>query len=239
MTSFQETLNAIRDARSRRELWSIALGYYRNHGIDKVSYHSADTQLHKGGVRADGFPEDWVCHYIGDGLSKVDPIPGLAARMTAPFHWSEAASLAEMTPENTAYLAELADSIPGDGLAFTAFGPRLRNAYIGLGYDSPRFHPSSQLVLEFQTVAQMGHLRWCQFSDDEETPLARLSPREQQTLELAAQGKSNSVIADILGISPHTVDTLMRRTYDKLGVADRTSAAIKALGSGLVQFSVT
>ena len=49
-----------------------------------------------------------------------------------------------------------------------------------------------------------------------------------------ARGKSNGVIAEILGISDHTVDTLVRRVFAKLGVGDRISAAIKGIGAGLV-----
>jgi DNA-binding NarL/FixJ family response regulator len=42
------------------------------------------------------------------------------------------------------------------------------------------------------------------------------------------------VIAEILAISPGTVDTYMRRIYDKLEVSDRTSAAVKGVGMGLI-----
>lgn len=61
-----------------------------------------------------------------------------------------------------------------------------------------------------------------------------LTPRERDVLELVSLGKSNTIIAQILELSPHTVDTYMRRIYQKLGVSDRVSAAIKAHGSGMV-----
>jgi LuxR family transcriptional regulator/LuxR family quorum-sensing system transcriptional regulator CciR len=49
-----------------------------------------------------------------------------------------------------------------------------------------------------------------------------------------ARGKSKSVTADILEISPHTVDTTVRRIFRKLGVSDRTSAVMKAVNSGVI-----
>ena len=49
-----------------------------------------------------------------------------------------------------------------------------------------------------------------------------------------ARGKSYGVIADILDVSRHTVDTLVRRIFEKLGVTDRTTAAIRAVGAGIV-----
>ena len=69
---------------------------------------------------------------------------------------------------------------------------------------------------------------------DELTADRQLSSREKEILDWVARGKSNSVIAEILEISPGTVDTYMRRIYVKLDVSDRTSAAVKGVGMGLI-----
>ena len=53
-------------------------------------------------------------------------------------------------------------------------------------------------------------------------------------LTWVARGKTNAAIAEILGISAHTVDAHLRRIYLKLGVADRMSAALRGLGFGLI-----
>ncbi|MFD0980744.1 helix-turn-helix transcriptional regulator [Tropicimonas aquimaris] len=71
-------------------------------------------------------------------------------------------------------------------------------------------------------------------SAQEAEEMPPLSPREQEILGWIASGKSNAVIAEILGISPHTVDTHNRRIFRKLGAGDRTTAAIKALDGGLL-----
>lgn len=62
-----------------------------------------------------------------------------------------------------------------------------------------------------------------------------LSPREREVLRWIARGKTNAEIAIILGISRHTVDTHIRRTFVKLETSDRTSAAIKAIREGLLE----
>jgi hypothetical protein len=46
-------------------------------------------------------------------------------------------------------------------------------------------------------------------------------------------GKSNGDSGDILGVSPHTVDTLVRRVFAKLGVTNCNSAALRAVGAFL------
>ena len=65
--------------------------------------------------------------------------------------------------------------------------------------------------------------------------LISMSPREIEILRWIARGKSTPVIAEILGISRHTVDTLMRRIFEKLSVHDRTAAAVKGLQMGLLE----
>ncbi len=51
-----------------------------------------------------------------------------------------------------------------------------------------------------------------------------LSPREKQVLDLAASGLTDAQIAGILGISSHTVDSYVRRIFDKFGTNDRHTA---------------
>jgi DNA-binding NarL/FixJ family response regulator len=70
--------------------------------------------------------------------------------------------------------------------------------------------------------------------DEESQFFAPLSPREMEILELVIQGMSNREIAYNLGISHQTVKNHMTSILSKLGVADRTQAAVYALRHGWV-----
>jgi RNA polymerase sigma factor (sigma-70 family) len=59
--------------------------------------------------------------------------------------------------------------------------------------------------------------------------LERLTPREREVLASLADGSTNKEIALRLGISPGTVKTHVERLIGKLGVRDRTQAAILAV----------
>jgi len=59
--------------------------------------------------------------------------------------------------------------------------------------------------------------------------LAELSEREQQVLDLLAQGLIYKEIADKLNIGYETVHTYIRRVYEKLQVRTRTEAVAKFL----------
>ncbi len=62
-----------------------------------------------------------------------------------------------------------------------------------------------------------------------------LTNREREVLDLIAQGKSNQEIAEILFITLKTVKTHVSNILAKLGVEDRTQAAIYAFKHGLVK----
>ena len=59
-------------------------------------------------------------------------------------------------------------------------------------------------------------------------PTTSLSDREHEVLNLLAKGFAYQEIADLLGISTHTVRTYVRRLYEKLQVTSRGQAVFEA-----------
>ena len=62
----------------------------------------------------------------------------------------------------------------------------------------------------------------------------RLTPRELEVLQLLAQGQTNKEIAGALVVSLTTVKFHVEHIIAKLGVADRTQAAVRAIELGLL-----
>lgn len=56
-----------------------------------------------------------------------------------------------------------------------------------------------------------------------ETPLPRLSAREQEIARMAALSMSNGDIARVLVVSPKTVEAHLTRTFRKAGVRSRVA----------------
>jgi LuxR family transcriptional regulator/LuxR family quorum-sensing system transcriptional regulator CciR len=215
-------------------LWRVMQAFCRERGIRRLSYHhyppgaAAQDGLT---LRADGYPEDWVCRYLDAHLYRIDPIPALALSQGTPFLWSQAADPATPDPDAARYLAILARARLGDGLAMPVYGPGGRNGYVGMGFGGPAPDLSPGRLTELQAAAQIAHLSYCaRVSAAAFTASRSLSPREREVLDWIARGKSNAAIAVIMGLSRHTVGTHVRRLFAKLGVNDRVSAALRGTG---------
>ncbi len=61
-----------------------------------------------------------------------------------------------------------------------------------------------------------------------------LTKREVQVLKLLAEGLFNKEIADMLAISERTVKNHISNIFKKIGVADRTQAAVFAIRNGMI-----
>ena len=66
-----------------------------------------------------------------------------------------------------------------------------------------------------------------------QSPLASLSPREREILQLVVEGKSSAEIAGMLFLSPKTVATYRSRLMQKLGIDDLTGLIKFAIQHGL------
>ena len=72
-------------------------------------------------------------------------------------------------------------------------------------------------------------------SPAEKRDVSLLSEREQDVLVQLVKGRSYKMIADALGISYHTVDSHIRKIYEKLHVHNTAEAVSKAVREGLVK----
>ncbi len=99
--------------------------------------------------------------------------------------------------------------------------------------------PGEEIVAAVRTVAAGGAVfgagvagQVLALTGERRTPVAaaddELTERERQVLELIGEGMSNAQIARRLDLSIKTVQNYVSRILDKLQVADRTQAALRA-----------
>ncbi len=234
--SLENAINTFAAITTRYELWKVLVAEMNRNGVSMVAYHATGEDGRFDRLSHDGFPKDWVDRYQDEDLFKDDPFPDIASSMERPFYWHELPELLTMTPGRKKFLTAMAETEVGDGIAFYLYGPRFQNAFIGLGFGQERIMLTDARMFELQCLAQAAHLRYCVLSKKRDAK-APLTERELEVLEWIAVGKSNSVIAQIMAMSPHTVDSHVRRIFSKLDVTDRTTATLRGIGRGLIRVS--
>ncbi len=208
-------------------------------GFDMACFLELQSDFHRHGLDTmplvNSFPDDFVEAYISQNFLAIDPVVECAFHRVMPYRWRQVGELKPLTPGETHYLQQLDDAGIVDGVAVPLFGPNGTIGFAGFGMQRGRVDLTHEEMLMLQHKAF--HL-YTTYLDQGDQPIQpHLSPREREVLSWVAAGKSNTVIADILKISDHTVDSLLRRAYRKLNVTTRTAAVIRAVQWGLIGIS--
>ncbi|HEX7856695.1 MAG TPA: LuxR C-terminal-related transcriptional regulator [Sphingobium sp.] len=228
----------IERSRSLSGLWSMMVRYFQGQGFGAVAYVLFDRGRLGEAVALleHGFPQEVVHAYAELGYGQHDPtlrVVMATGRPDTPFRVRERFNL---SLDEKRYRVTMEGLNAGDALSLPLYGPHGRDAYGILAQpgDADFFRRSKRM--ELHMAAQAAHLKtFSLLTRRLRTDSHGLSPREVEILRWVAKGKSNSVIADILEISPGTVDTYLRRVFEKLKVTDRTSAAVKGVSLGLIR----
>ncbi|MEQ8935102.1 MAG: LuxR family transcriptional regulator [Amphiplicatus sp.] len=183
------------------------------------------------GYRSVDYPKEWVENYKNRDYCGLDPLVEIALRAHEPFYWREASEKMDLSEQQKAYLADLRSHGFNDGLVVPVLLKPGEIAYFGLGAKSKKLSLTRAELIEVQIICQITHQRYEQLLTRPET--LDLTPREVEVISWIMQGKSNAAIALILGISNHTVDTLVRRCFRKLGASNRLEASLTAISRGL------
>jgi len=104
----------------------------------------------------------------------------------------------------------------------------------GQGHEITLLLEEKNLAADMAAAATSAAMHPALSNDVAATPLAlgcfHLTPRESDVLMWLGKGKTNRDIADILGMSPRTVNKHLEHIFVKLGVETRSAAAVMASG---------
>ncbi len=232
--AFIETTLRINDAIELKRYFEKFLGEL---DFDVVAYHVLvegfkSVPLSKG-FRLSTFPEDYIRYYIDHKCFEYDPIMEEARKYGGPILLSDVANKPDLTDEQKALFVKARENNVATGAAFSIYGRPGEISYFCVCSTQQPVEFSRAQLLELQAICQQMHLRFSELTRVDSGG-RKLSKRETEVLELIAQGKSNNVIGSMLGVSPNTVDTLVRRCFDKLGVTSRVEAALAGVAMGII-----
>ena len=229
----------VSDSLTLDHLQRVGTDYYSSHGATMISYHhyppiGAVDYKPIVPIYTLGFPEAWVDAYVAKNYMQIDPIVRKAMTSTQAFWWSDIATLQKLTPREEDYIAAMKDADLGDGLALPVYGPHGRDGYFGIGFGSSAPELSTFRMNQIHWAGQTIHLKCCEIAGQRLPTPKALSLREKSTMRRVAQGWTNAEIAEAMNVSEKTVRTYLARSFDKLNVHDRMTAALRALSAGLL-----
>jgi len=155
----------------------------------------------------------------GLGVVVLDGQGRVAWRSPQALRWLEAAFAADPAPAEAAAAWLVRAQATGDQTLALADGRQLLARHLGASGLA-----ESMLLLSRTTPEAIAPRHLQQVA---------LTPRETEVLSWLSKGKTNRDIADILGMSPRTVNKHLEHIFEKLGVETRTAAA--AIAGQLLQ----
>lgn len=233
----EKVLAELKDVKELDALWRLAVDYCLRAGFECATY-----QLFQRGQEGDpvavlshGVPEEFIGSYVDLGMGRTDPVIRYAFSSRRPFNIDDLPQLMTLSREEKKVLDRIGQYGGVNVMLMPLFGSEAINGIMGVSGFTKYPNISDYNWDQIHAAVQAIHMHAVSL-----IPVTRmiapnpLSERETEILKWVANGKSNSVISEILGISTGTVDTYLRRVFQKLEVADRTMAAVKGISLGLI-----
>lgn len=239
MTSVkQDVFDIIDSLTAINEIWDVLQSYIQDFSVKEFTYY----HLSPAGA------QDIDDHFLA---SKGNEAASLNAQKTAlfevgrafihcirkfdePISFSTLATKDILEKDQLAFLEKVHLKNHSNGLIIPSHGPNGRSGcFILISHDPMKLF-SREEMRKLHWVCLACHNLYTRLRNEKRKKIKKLTVRERQILTWVARGKSNSVIADIIGISQHTVNGYLRSIYLKTRTCDRTTAALRGVGEALI-----
>ena len=165
---------------------------------------------------------------------RMPKMDGLEATREIKAECPKTTVLIVTTHENPDYLLDAIKAGAAGYVLKESTRAQLTSAIRGvLGGESPLDQDLAMRLLRRLTTEDRAHRQASSTRQRQEPPPGSLTARELDVLRHLAVGKTNRQIAGELHLSLSTVKGHLERLINKLGVSDRTQAAVKAVELGL------
>lgn len=236
---FERTLRAIDEARTLEALQRAARGLLDSYGLRHVVYHairipsldiSQDVMLFT-------YPSDWVSHYVEKKYYAFDPVVRTAECGIVPIDWG---ALDKTAPAVKRLFDEANEAGLGrQGITVPIRGPEGDHAIFTVTSDASATEWGATRLSHMRDMQVLAHyvhgrILGLHRASAGDTIAVHLSPRERETLQWAAAGKTIEDTATILKISASSTRVYLDSARHKLGCLTKSHAVAKALHLGLI-----
>lgn len=241
MTLIEKFIEDTNRASSKEDVFLFFQSALQELGYDRICYSlitdhpSMDLKAGHGVMR--NYPEDWMKHYMERNYDKTDPVPKSCFVTNKPFTWKWVTGFDNLSLIQKKVMCEAEEANLLDGVAVPMHGVNGEVAGVGLASSTGGVKPDKVLLSKIRSLAFQFHLAYTEYESDSRILSGteiHLTEREREILLWAAEGKSDSDIADIVGISYPTVRFHLNNVYKKLDANERIYAVTKAIRKGLI-----
>ncbi|MGF7148940.1 LuxR family quorum-sensing system transcriptional regulator CciR [Sphingomonas zeicaulis] len=200
-----------------------------------LTHHGDLVRKPNGFVSLQNYPREWGKRFRADGLHRWDPIQQLASQTSSAFLWSDVMRRLRPSDRQLTLLAEAQSAGLGAGLTVPLHAPGEPAASLSLVVSSPDTGISRQCLIAAQCLAVAAYSTALRLRGPMRSSIrTKLTRRQIQCVELAAEGKTDWEIGRILGLSEETVTKYMNAARGRYGVARRTQLIVAALRDGSI-----
>ena len=210
------------------------------YGVSHAAYLGlglSNSGIHQQSIFHATYPKPWMDRYIDNNYIEKDPIVATTLKSTLPIDWSK---LPMKDEEQKWFFREAREFGIGErGITVTIRGKQMEKglfSIVGDMSDDDWDIYKKQIIPDIITIGFYVHsmvMKTIQLYDD--IQIIRLSPREVICLEWASNGKTFDDIAEILGISSHTVRRYLDAARQKLRCLNITHAVARAIKMELIR----
>lgn len=183
-------------------------------------------------VLLDSTPAGWTERYFSAGHLFRDPTIRRVTTDINPFLWSDIEPLYREDAAARRVMDEAGDFRLRQG--FTVPLITLDGRVAGFSFGAERLDLAPEIRGMLQLLASYAFGRSIVLSEGPR-PDIRLTRREREALQWAADGKTEWEIGELMSISEHGADKHLRSVRAKLGTATRTHAVAEAFRRGLIR----
>lgn len=184
-------------------------------------------------ILLNNYPESWQESYIRNNYWEIDPTVAHCMKSVMPIIWSD-----ELFSSCRSFWEEARTHGLRVGWTQSCFDSRRVGGLLTLARSCKEISHSelASNSLKMSWLAQLAHERLSRFYMQKHMPEASitLTQREIEVMRWTADGKTASEIGEIMNISFGTVNFHINNAVAKLGMANKTAAAIKAILLNLV-----
>ncbi|HEY0447401.1 MAG TPA: LuxR family transcriptional regulator [Allosphingosinicella sp.] len=236
----QEFVGAVQEAGSLLELRGLLQTVLRDLQVDHYLFasHVDFGKPPPGAVAIGNYPAEWVARAREQGNWRSDPILSACEKTSAGFFWSDLGRLVALSPDQQAFVLDGQRFGLGDGFSVPNHvpGEYLGSCHFAVGRG---ISIAERNVPMLQTIAAFGFEAARRLSR-ESMPIvlnAPLTERQRECVLLSAKGKSDPIIAQLLGLSPRTVNEYIESAKRRFCVATRQQLIVRALFASQITFS--